>query len=168
MVMFLQEIASRFLRRIIMDRHGKSKYLSRYYLVKKPKMPDDSYPFDINGTPREGIMWVPGYGMFLHHFHRDDEARELHSHPWKWSVSLILSGGYREERLERGWPSVRERVFRPGNINVLTNDVFHRVELLDVFGGCWTLFVHGPKNKNWGFLDRDTREFTDWRAFFQK
>jgi hypothetical protein len=163
----IEDIANRFVRRVIKDRHGTSNYMSRYYLAKEPKMPDGGYPFERDGTPKDGIVWAPGWGYVLHHFHRGDEARELHNHPWKWCVSVILSGGYREERLERDWNQVQERVLRPGSINVLRDTTFHRVDLLDEKEGCWTLFVHGPKNKGWGFLDRDTREFTDWRTFIR-
>jgi hypothetical protein len=50
-------------------------------------------------------------------------------------------------------------------VNVLTSRDFHRVDLLDPIRGCWTLFVHGKKSQGWGFLDRQTGKFTDWRKF---
>src|SRR3569833_1249508 len=47
--------------------------------------------------------WSPlnkqsGPAIFLHHFVASDSATEVHSHPWGWSASLILTGGYREQR----------------------------------------------------------------------
>jgi hypothetical protein len=164
----LEMLARRFLRRVIKDRRARETYLERYYLVKPPRMPDGSYPFRDDGTPRDGIIWAEGWGYVLHHFRRGDEARETHSHPWAWCASIILVGGYREERLRLEWPEVRVRVLRPGSVNFLRHDDFHRVDLLDEERGCWTLFVHGPKMQGWGFLDRDTREFTPWREFISR
>lgn len=64
--------------RIIQDREGKDPYLSRWYLREH----------------RRG----KGIAAFLHKFHRGDDDQELHCHPWVWSIAVILSGGYVEER----------------------------------------------------------------------
>ena len=40
----------------------------------------------------------PGPAIYLHHFLSSDPQVAVHSHPWDWSASLILAGGYREER----------------------------------------------------------------------
>jgi hypothetical protein len=40
---------------------------------------------------------------------------------------------------------------------------FHRVDLRDEKKGAWTIFFTGPRSKDWGFLDRHTKEFKDWR-----
>src|SRR5271167_2887082 len=46
--------------------------------------------------------------LYLHHFHRSDMDKGmngyglLHNHPWPFSLSLILVGGYDEERLQVG------------------------------------------------------------------
>jgi hypothetical protein len=57
-----------------------------------------------NGEPylRRYVLAEEGTGsaaehLYLHHFLRSDPDRELHSHPWH-ARSLILVGGYREER----------------------------------------------------------------------
>lgn len=174
--------------RVIYGGSGTDKYLSRYYLFGRPHMADGSDPFDAHGDPKDGIQWskLP-FGIYLHRFHRSDEDRELHNHPWRWAVSLILSGGYVEERkanMPKGWPLVfqrtRKRVFVPGDINRITSNDFHRVELLDscqvhaADGSCevgfehtWTLFVVGPKFQGWGFWNKSTEKFTPWRAFLQ-
>jgi hypothetical protein len=97
------------------------------------------------------------YGIMLHHFVSDEEAHTFHDHPWRWGVSVMLWGGYFEERLERD-DRQRTRWVAPGRLNFLRGDRFHRVAL----GGgrpAWTLFVHGPRAKQWGFLDVVTRAF---------
>jgi hypothetical protein len=83
---------------------------------------------------------------FLHCLHRSDgPSHGLHSHPWPWAVSVILRGGYVEIR-EGGW-----RYYRPGDVNVLRGDDFHRIELADDNEPTWTLFIVGPRRGGWGF-----------------
>lgn len=105
--------------------------------------------------------------LYLHRFVRGDEDRELHNHPW-YGVSLILVGGYLEER--RVWTPEGERVvartLRPGAVNMLAPHTFHRVDLID--GPCWTLFATGPVVQSWGFWHRRSGEFTPWRAFIER
>ena len=155
--------------RIIWDRNGKSPYLSRFYLVNPPRMPDGSWPFDKNGALREGITWpTRRWGIYLHKFHRGDDERELHNHPWRWAVSLILSGGYIEERRHgRDYEYVvRVRRFRPGMINIIRSSDFHRVDL--VGKEAWSLFLVGPKFSSWGFWCRNTGRFWPWRQFISE
>jgi hypothetical protein len=152
--------------RVIYDRDGLQPYLSRYYLMGKPSMPDGSPVFDVWGNPRPGAAWPKGgAGIYLHRFHRGDSDPELHNHPWRWAVSLILAGGYREYLRTRG-DDVASRDVKPGRVNAITADTFHRVELLD--GECWSLFVAGPKVSGWGFWCSVTKRFTEWREFVAK
>lgn len=94
-------------------------------------------------------------GVYLHHFHQSDPDRDLHNHPWRWSFSLILAGGYYEERLvENGEHRLTKITLdrkAPG-INYITGDTFHRVVLKDVKNGAWTIFCSGPEVKDWGFM----------------
>lgn len=145
--------------RVIKDRDGVSPYLSRYYLFGRPHHPDGSYPFDEFGQPRQGVVWPDGVGVYLHHFHRGDDDGDLHNHPWEWGVSLILAGGYFEER-RRGL-MVDSHEYRPGSINVLRANTFHRVDLRE--HDAWSLFVVGAKTQSWGFWDRATGIFLPWR-----
>ena len=105
--------------------------------------------------------------LHLHRFVRSDEDHELHSHPWTWSVGLILWGGYREE-YEVANRAVALRAVLPGRLNVIFGDTFHRVELIE--RECWTLFLSGPVHgQSWGFKDRlpdgTLGAFRPWRAF---
>lgn len=102
-----------------------------------------------------------GMRIHLHHFLRGDAALELHSHPWRLAVSLILAGGYVEER--RVIDAVVGRVLKPWSLNIIRASTFHRVDLLE--HDCWTLFVSGPVVQTWGFWDRDTGVLTPWRLF---
>lgn len=137
---------------------------------------------------------IPGtqveFRPMLHHFHRPDDDGELHSHPWSWAASLVLAGGYEEERLvgdprlDRFMTSVgqcamcaRWRGECPGHPaerdvkqvrfwNYLTKDDYHRVTRLR--GSTWTLFVSGPRTPDnaWGFLTEDGVH-VPWQDFLE-
>jgi hypothetical protein len=103
--------------------------------------------------------------IFVHFFHRSDMDLGtnglglLHNHPFRGSVSFILSGGYIEERLGADG-QVHRRVVEPFSFNWISSDVFHRVDLLDEEKGCWSIFITGSrKNMSWGFWDRITKEY---------
>jgi len=118
---FLWWLTDRLPVRVISGQHGEP-YLERYYLCG-----------------------IGQWRAYLHRFVASDPDRGLHDHPWGWSASLILCGGYREAR-EDGM-----HYHRPGAINVIRGETFHRI-LLDPHATAWTLFVHGPRVKEWGFL----------------
>jgi hypothetical protein len=111
--------------RVISDKDGKP-YLVRYYLLNCKYL---------------------GFSIFLHHFISPDNDRALHDHPWKWALSLILSGGYIEQRLT-GY-----RAIQRGNFNLIKPKDFHRIEALDCYQQTWSLFIAGPHYRDWGFLD---------------
>jgi hypothetical protein len=99
--------------------------------------------------------------VFLHQFVGSDPPTQFHDHPWTWGVSLILRGGYLEERRDRERARNTRRWLGPGRLNMLRPGDFHRVELHNG-RPAWTLFVHGPKVRPWGFLDAITNAFTPW------
>lgn len=149
--------------RVIND--GDTPYLSRWYLRGVPTMPDGSPPFDTRGEPREAAVFPNkgGIDVYLHKFHRGNNDAALHDHPWSWGVSLILAGGYVEER--RMGRAVVQRILGPLSLNVLTADDFHRVDLIE--DDAWTLFVVGPKIKSWGFWlpGNPVSKITPWRKY---
>lgn len=98
--------------------------------------------------------------VYVNQFHRSDEDREFHSHPWDWSLALILRGGYMEYRPNE----IFER--RPGTLNFIRHDTFHRVELLE--GESWSLFIAGPERFSWFFMDPETGERWPWRDFIRR
>jgi hypothetical protein len=133
LIRFIHWFASKLRRRDICGEDG-TLYLSRYKVVG----------------------WMPGdtrrwpFSIYLHHFHRPDLDDAPHSHPWRWAVALILSGGYRERRGEFATQDARYRRLGPGALNVIRADDFHVV--LELLGReTWTLFVVGPKTSSWGF-----------------
>lgn len=93
-----------------------------------------------------------GTRYFIHRFMMSDPDRGLHDHPWLWAKSYILAGGYDELVLKhRKVVTVERRAFE---INKFDGYAFHRVTMPDhLKGKTWTLFTHGPREKDWGFLE---------------
>ncbi|MCF8719242.1 hypothetical protein [Nitrospina gracilis] len=108
--------------------------------------------------------WVfksPWLRVYLHKVHRSDRDRALHDHPWH-NASLILSGAY-EEILWGG-----SRALGPGCL-VLRRATF-RHRLVVVRGPVVSLFVTGPKIREWGFWpfiagSHGRRRWVHWKDF---
>lgn len=112
------------------------------------------YPDFIVGKPGEPYMlrwWVIPrnrfFNIYLHHFMRSDDDRALHDHPW-WNFSFLLRGQYTEHMIKAGGIHTK-RTYHAGNFKFRTSRTAHRIELTD--GPCWTLFITGPKIREWGF-----------------
>lgn len=110
-------------KRIVMDRVNDEPYLERYYLFLKDRK---YFPFNI----------------FLHKFLKGDPD-DLHDHPWPYAT-LILKGGY--------WETTPKGTFwrGPGHFRFCSANSFHRIEL-EPGVECWTLFMPGPQQREWGF-----------------
>lgn len=78
----------------------------------------------------------------LHHFLGSDPGRDLHDHPWDFTT-VLLTGGY-VEHTEHG-----RTIRNVGDVVHHRAEDLHRVELLEP---TWTLFLHGPARRRWGFL----------------
>jgi hypothetical protein len=113
---------------------------------------DDPYLLRWYIIPRNRVM-----NIYLHQFLKSDEDRALHDHPWI-NVSLILWGQY----LEHSPNSCVHRV--AGGFAFRRATALHRIELIES-QPCWTLFLTGPKIREWGFQCswgwRHWRDFTD-------
>lgn len=116
---------------------------------KPSKIIGGDYLFRWHLVPRNRFL-----NVYLHKFQRSDDDRALHDHPW-WSVSILLRGSYREH-------------FKDGSKLRLPVSVFgrravtaHRIEVVD--GPVWTLFITGPRVRDWGF--HCPRGWRHWKAF---
>lgn len=104
--------------------------------------------------PRNKVL-----NVYLHHFLRDDDDRALHDHPWIW-CSLLLRGSYIEHTILAGGVH-RRQVRTAGSIKLSLPRRAHRIELISDWQNgqrrtqgapCWTLFITGPRVREWGFL----------------
>ena len=125
-----KELEGQQKKRIIYDRNNQEPYLIRYYYL-------NLRPFT---------------RLVIHRFMRSD-IDGLHDHPWAFQ-NYILSGGYWEHTVEgKFW---RE----PGYSGFADANYLHRVELDHEKSNneeIWTLFMMGPKEKEWGFIDEDNK-----------
>jgi len=134
--MFLKFLEKIGRKRVVMDRVNDEPYLERYYVFLKDRA---RFPFNV----------------FLHKFLKSDPD-DVHDHPWPYAT-LILRGGYWE------WtPQFDESGHRCGEISkwrsagslrFASAKSYHRIEL-DPAVECWTLFMPGRKQREWGFLSK--------------
>ena len=121
-------------KRVVMDRINNEPYLERYYLFLKDRK---KFPFNI----------------FLHHFLKGDPD-DVHDHPWPY-MTIILKGGYYEwiPQFAADGKKIGEiaRWCGPGSVRMAGATSYHRIEL-DPDVDCWTLFMPGPQQREWGFL----------------
>lgn len=123
--------------------------------------------FVIGGQDRPYLRrwWLlprnPLFNVYLHQFLRSDDDRALHDHPWLFNASLILRGSYTEETIAAGGIHVRT-LREAGSFKFRWGPAPHRVELHD--GQCWTLFITGPRVREWGFHCPDAG-WVHWKRF---
>ena len=109
---------------------------------------------DDNGTPflyRYHIIALTkdGPGICIHHFVRSDPDRGYHDHPWKKSISFILSGKYNELIYNPKSKVIDQFKRNTWNFNYLDGSKFHRV-MLNEGEDAWTLFFFQKRAKVWG------------------
>lgn len=109
-------------------------------------------------------------GILLHRMEAPDPGVDLHDHPW-WFASLILWGGYTEQRADtrhasflaaladgfgyasgpgRGYEQAR----RPLSVRSMRLDECHTITALNRRTS-WSLIVRGPRRRKWGFYMPD-------------
>jgi hypothetical protein len=135
-------------KRIVMDRVENEPYLERYYLFLRNRK---RFPFNI----------------FLHKFLKSDPD-DVHDHPWPYAT-VILKGGYWEwiPHFDTvGRKTGEYQVWRgPGHFRISKANSFHRIEL-DPDITAWTLFMPGPKQRDWGFLVQN--KWIQWEQYLKQ
>lgn len=112
--------------------------------------------------------WViprnPFLNVYLHEIRKSDDDRAGHDHPWD-NRTLVIEGGYDEIRYDPLFPW-REvaRVSRAAGdcVDRRATDT-HRL-IVPEGGYAVTLFVTGPKVRDWGFWCPEGR-FVPWQDF---
>lgn len=103
--------------------------------------------------------------IYLHNIRFDDDDRAPHDHPW-FSISFPIKGKLIEHRHEK--PS---RVLKRFRLYFRGAKALHRLEVgadrTDPSAqpqAVWTLFITGPKVRDWGFLCPQAR-WVPWQKF---
>ena len=95
------------------------------------------------------------FNIYYHRILRDDDDRALHDHPWP-SFSIMVSGQMVEVTPEG------ERLIKPRDCVYRGPEFAHRLQLVDA-APVETLFITGPKVRDWGF--HCPGGFVQWRDF---
>jgi len=112
------------------------------------------------------------FNVYLHQFLRDDDDRALHDHPWVW-CSILIHGAYVEHTTAAGGVH-RRRLRRALSVKVSGPWRAHRIELMpdwfihdhddrDAKSPAWTIFITGPRVRNWGF--HCPKGWVPWQQF---
>jgi len=147
-----------------------TRTLARWVLKKARRVQATRQPdFIIGGEDDPYLLrwWlIPRnrwFNAYLHEFIRDDEDRALHDHPFP-SLSLALHGAMKEIYHGRGpWTFTEfSRDVAPGDLIYRRATFAHRMVVPTP--GAITLFVTGPRIREWGFICGPTR-WVHWRDF---
>lgn len=85
----------------------------------------------------------PFFNIYYHHFRLSDDDRAMHDHMYL-NFSILLEGEYIEHTITGKYHRVA------GDIKFRLPHTLHRIEVpKDKY--CWTLFVTGPRIRQWGF-----------------
>lgn len=95
------------------------------------------------------------FNVYLHKILRDDDDRALHDHPSD-NCSVILRGRYLEVC------QAARYIRTAGTITRRKAEWPHRLELIDG-QPCWTLFITGPRRREWGF--HTANGWVHWKDF---
>ena len=134
-------------KRIVMDRVNNEPYLERYYIFLKDR------------------KWFP-FNIFIHKFLKSDPD-DVHDHPWPYAT-LILKGGYWEWIPQ--FNSLGQKIGEiatwrgAGHFRICSATSFHRIEL-DPSITAWTLFMPGPQQREWGFLNKG--RWVQWEKYLE-
>lgn len=130
-------------------------YLQRWYITRWSN-------WERGTEPRNWIEAVTRHlpNIYVHRFLRSDDDRALHDHPW-WNASILLLGRYREHTIAAGGVHhVTTRI--AGECNLRPARSAHRIE---IDAPCLTLFITGPKVREWGFhCPQGWRHWLDFTA----
>jgi hypothetical protein len=121
-------------------------------------------PDFVIGDPADPYLrrwWVvprnPDCNVYLHHIMKSDDDRAFHDHPWD-NMTVVLSGLYLEVR-----PGMETTVRSEGDVVFRRAEDRHRLHMPKTVVGAWTLFITGPKVRDWGFWEGE--KFTPWQDF---
>lgn len=103
--------------------------------------------------------------VYLHEILRSDDDRAGHDHPWR-NRSLVIDGEYREVVFEnaRPWVEYQRLTRRAGDVVERHAEDTHRL-IVPEGGRAVSLFITGPKVREWGFWCPEGRGWVHWEQF---
>lgn len=148
---------------------ARMRRVGRAFMIPAPDGSDYLERIAISGDlPRRKVTHKRN--IFLHRILQADGDRDPHNHPFTWCITIVLWGGYTEERIDSPFlwnPRRRSRRLYPfwmnpfRCFNILSSKSiqgvtiprakdFHRITKLHG-RQTWTLVLAGKKLREWGF-----------------
>lgn len=90
------------------------------------------------------------FNVYVHVFLRDDDDRALHDHPWA-SLSLLCRGKLKEFYKDPDTEHTIWRFLVAGNWSYRSAKLAHRLEVPEQNLPPVTVFITGPRIREWGF-----------------
>ena len=116
------------------------------------------------------ILSLFGYRLYLHHFLRNDDVRDLHDHP-NGFITFVFRGGYLEEYVAARAPNgflyqeeTRLKHVSAPSLRYLPANHTHRV-MVGNGKTAWSLVLMFPAFRAWSFFHRDSLSKT-WTSVF--
>lgn len=107
----------------------------------------------------------PLCNIYLHEILRSDDDRAGHDHPWS-NTSVLLEGEYEEVTYYRNEPWSEAYRFKRRAGDVVSREATDTHRLIVPDGGrAVSLFMTGPKVREWGFWCPEGPRFVHWEAF---
>lgn len=102
------------------------------------------------------------FNVYLHNIRHSDDDRALHDHPW-WNVSVILKGSYHEVTPSTDLFKYKITHYPRWSVIFRRATDSHRLVLDSTENSTWTLFITGPKIREWGF--HCPQGWVHWKKF---
>lgn len=107
----------------------------------------------------------PWQNLYLHEVLRSDDDRAGHDHPWT-NTSFVIDGGYHEQTYDEWKPWEPEHLLWRGPGSIVNRKATDTHRLIVPDGGkAITLFMTGPKERDWGFWCPDGKGWVHWEKF---
>lgn len=105
------------------------------------------------------LIKTPWFSVCLHWINKPDPEPFLHDHPVSF-LSLILSGGYSEDRYVNGVRAIRKCNW----YNLVKASPYDQHTIVSVKPNTLTLAIMGPKVREWGF--HVPGDWIHWKAYY--
>lgn len=137
-------------------------YMNRWWVVPfRADLGDGTGPVSPWRRPIAWLFQRFDIAFRLHEILRSDLERNAHDHPWPY-VTIILRGGYVEQRFDELGRVVSQRWHGPGSVLYRPANSWHRLHL-PAGQSALTLFISGSKCQSWGFNVNGVK--VHWREY---
>lgn len=130
---------------------------TKFLLKRALKLVNKREPDFTVGDPNDPYMlrwfWIPRnkwFNVYVHMFLKDDDDRAMHDHPWS-SLSLLCEGYLKEFYKDEATGETKWRLISPGEWSYRSSKFAHRLEVPQQFLDPITVFITGPRIREWGF-----------------